>query len=259
MAPSDPSQHIGRVSTEKRSTRIDQYFADEKAAPLEVLPADSAGSGAPPEPEYGAVPLWRRAVAFALDSLVVLTLQLALTVIGIIWYARARTEVIDGRDVVTAPYPMPDPWGVDFGPLMTFIGLALFYEVIYIWKRGQTPAKELMKIRVTRVSDGGLPTFNQALRRSLVISVFRLVPGALVLVGNLVAFVNGVTAPFNMRRRSLADYAAGTMTVYYDANKVEGPVKTRRRPNALLPDGMFGSRRYIAGVTGRSEDFDDKE
>jgi len=49
------------------------------------------------------------------------------------------------------------------------------------------------------------------------------------------------------------------MTVYYDANKVEGPIKSRRRPNQMLPDGMFGSRRFIAGVTGRSEDLDDKQ
>ncbi len=258
MAPSDPSQHIGRVSTERRSTRIADLMAAEKAPPIEVLPASTSGIINPPQPEYGAVPFWRRAAAFVLDSLVVLSVQLALTIMGILWYVRSTADVVDGREVVTAQYPTPSPWGIDFGPAMTFIGLAIFYEVIFLWRRGQTPAKELLKIRVTRVSDGGLPTFGQAVRRSLVLSVFRLAPGALVFVGTLVAFINGVTAPFNIRRRSLADYAAGTMTVYYDADRVEGPIKSRRRPNQLFTDGMFGSRRYIAGVTGRSEDLDDK-
>lgn len=243
MAPSDPSQHIGRVSTERRSTQLEPLV--DKAPPLETLPDDTAGDAFPPEPEYGAVPLWRRAAAFALDSLVVLCIQLAFTIMGVFWYIRSTTDVVDGRDVVTARYPTPSPWGIDFAPLMTFIGLAILYEVIFVWKRGQTPAKELLKIKVTRVSDGGLPSFGQALRRSLTLSVFRLVPGALVFAGTLVAFVNGVTAPFNMRRRSLSDYVAGTMTVYYDANKVEGPIRRARRPNQLFPNGMFATNRFV--------------
>jgi uncharacterized RDD family membrane protein YckC len=125
--------------------------------------------------------------------------------------------------------------------------LAFIYEVAFIAARGQTPAKERLKIRVTRVADGKNPTITQAMLRSSVVAVFRLVPGALMVVGNLAAFATGVTAPFNMRRRALHDYLAGTMVVRYDADLHEGNIVLAKRP------GLFLNMR-IDAVTGRSED-----
>jgi uncharacterized RDD family membrane protein YckC len=145
-------------------------------------------------------------------------------------------------------HPGPEPWGDDFAPLITFVVLAFIYEVVFITLRGQTPAKERLKIRVTRVADGKNPTLWQAMRRSSVIAVFRLFPGGLMLFGNLAAFATGVTAPFNIRRRGLHDYVSGTMVVRYDADFHEGKVMLAKRP------GMFLNMR-IGEVTGRKEDL----
>jgi uncharacterized RDD family membrane protein YckC len=68
-----------------------------------------------------------------------------------------------------------------------------------------------------------------------------------MVVGNLAAFATGVTAPFNLRRRALHDYLAGTMVVRYDADLHEGNIVLAKRP------GLFLNMR-IDAVTGRSED-----
>ena len=57
-----------------------------------------------------------------------------------------------------------------------------------------------------------------------------------------------MTAPFNIRRRGLHDYVAGTMVVRYDADFHEGKVMLAKRP------GLFLNMR-IGEVTGRKEDL----
>lgn len=260
MAPKDLSSHIGRVSADGARAPLAAARATEPEldlAPLEALP-DSAGAEAPPrDDDLAPVPFWRRLVAFALDSLVVVALQLALTVTGILWFIDSTHTFTDTGERINQPkYIGPEPWGHDFAPLLTFIVLAFIYEVLFIWKRGQTPGKEKLKIRVTRVADGQLPTLSQAITRSSLIAVLRAVPGTLILVGNLAALVLGVSAPFNLRRRAVHDYLAGTMVVYYDAVAKEGPVH-HRRPRAALTD-WFGLRRNIAAVGGRSDDLYDE-
>jgi uncharacterized RDD family membrane protein YckC len=183
-----------------------------------------------------------------LDALVVFWLQFALTILGVLWYIDSSTDIVNGETIRRVSHRGPEPWGDDFAPLITFIVLAFIYEVVFIAARGQTPAKERLKIRVTRVADGKNPTVLQAMLRSSVVAVFRLVPGALMLVGNLAAFATGVTAPFNMRRRALHDYLAGTMVVRYDADLHEGNINLAKRP------GMFLNMR-IGEVTGRKEDL----
>jgi uncharacterized RDD family membrane protein YckC len=255
VAPKDMSSHIGRVST---STPRDEAFVAQPVEPItltepiEVQPTAGGAEAGPREADLAPVPFWRRVVAFALDSLVVITVQMSLTIAGLLWYIESsRTFTDDGRTITDTKYVGPAPWGRDFAPLFTFIALAFIYEVIFIWKRGQTPGKERMKIRVTRVDDGELPTFKQACLRSGVIGLFRTVPGGIMLIGNLVALVSGVPAPFNMRRRALHDYAAGTMVVHYDAVEKEGPVRNPRKSRGMMIDPM---RRYVSGVTGRDDE-----
>jgi len=255
MTPNERTSHIGRVGGGLRAPRP----ADDATAigvtptPLEAGPPlladEPTGGGIPPrQPDIGSVAFWRRIAAFALDALVVFWLQFALTVLGVLWYIDSSTDIVNGETIRTVSHRGPEPWGDDFAPLITFIVLAFIYEVVFISTRGQTPAKERLKIRVTRVSDGKVPTVRQAMLRSSVVAVFRLVPGALMLVGNLAAFATGVTSPFNLRRRALHDYLSGTMVVRYDADLHEGNITLAKRP------GMFLNMR-IGGVTGRSEDL----
>ena len=253
MTPNERMPFIGRVGGGLRAPRPadDATTAAPKSPtdsePMVLETAPTGGGIEPRQPDIGSVAFWRRIVAFALDALVVFWLQFALTILGVFWYIDSSTDIVNGETIRTVSHRGPEPWGDDFAPLITFIVLAFIYEVAFIAARGQTPAKERLKIRVTRVADGKNPTITQAMLRSSVVAVFRLVPGALMVVGNLAAFATGVTAPFNMRRRALHDYLAGTMVVRYDADLHEGNIVLAKRP------GLFLNMR-IDAVTGRSED-----
>jgi uncharacterized RDD family membrane protein YckC len=246
MTPNERTSYIGRVGGGPRAPRPELETAQvtdsdadtasvEPLAPetITVQAAPGGGGVDPRQPDIGPVAYWRRGLAFALDALVVFWLQFALTVLGVLWYIDSSTEFVNGETVRTVSHRGPEPWGDDFAPLITFIVLAFIYEVVFISVRGQTPAKERLKIRVTRVADGKTPTVTQAMLRSSVVAVFRLVPGALMLVGNLAAFATGASSPFNMRRRALHDYLSGTMVVRYDADLHEGNVSLRRRPGLM--------------------------
>ena len=254
MTPNERMPFIGRVGGGLRAPRPAADALAAKLTPPVAAepglrePAPSGGGIEPRQPDIGSVAFWRRAVAFVLDALVVFWMQFALTILGVFWYIDSSTEIVNGESVRHVSHRGPQPWGDDFAPLITFIVLAFIYEVAFIAARGQTPAKERLKIRVTRVADGKNPTIAQAMLRSSVVAVFRLVPGALMLVGNLAAFATGLTAPFNMRRRGLHDYLAGTMVVRYDADLHEGNISLAKRP------GMFLNMR-IGEVTGRKEDL----
>jgi len=252
MTPNERMPHIGRVGGGLRAPRpagdAAKLTPPVEAEAVLLEPAPSSGGIEPRQPDIGSVAFWRRVVAFVLDALVVFWLQFALTILGLLWYIDSSTEIVNGESVRHVSHRGPEPWGNDFAPLITFIVLAFIYEVAFIAARGQTPAKERLKIRVTRVADGKNPTVVQAMLRSSVVAVFRLVPGALMLVGNLAAFATGVTAPFNLRRRGLHDYIAGTMVVRYDADFHEGKITLAKRP------GMFLNMR-IGEVTGRKEDL----
>jgi uncharacterized RDD family membrane protein YckC len=256
MTPNEGMPFIGRV---RGGSRAPRRFVDTPAAaqptpleleppPMPVEPAPTGSGIAPRQPDIGSVAYWRRIVAFVLDALVIFWLQFALTVLGVLFYIDSSTDTVNGVTVRHVAHRGPMPWGDDFAPLITFIVLAFIYEVAFISIRGQTPAKERLKIRVTRVADGKNPTVKQAMLRSSVVAVFRLVPGGLMLMGNLAAFATGVTAPFNMRRRGLHDYLAGTMVVRYDADFHEGHITLAKRP------GLFLNMR-IGEVTGRAEDL----
>lgn len=266
MTPNERSQFIGRIAAQpggevdqlRVSELVTNNLSDRASGTGTVSEPAFAGSmpkqsdndtGMPPaRPEYAPVAYWRRAAAFLIDTLVVLTLQMSLTVIGVLWFIQSTRQIVDGQTVRVAKYTGPEPWGNDFAPLITFVVLAFLYEVVFIAVRGQTPAKELLKIKVTRVADGDKPTLRQAVLRALPNVLCRLVPGVLVIVGNLVAFITGASTPFSLRRRSVADFAAGTMVVHYDAVAVEGPIKRRPTRDPI--------RMRLAAVTDRPDPED---
>jgi uncharacterized RDD family membrane protein YckC len=148
-------------------------------------------------------PYWRRILARMLDALTVFWLLFALVVTGLAFWVQPLAEQLD-----------PGPWHRAFVSTLTYAGLFVLYEVVFLAARGQTPGKDVMKIKVIRVRDGERPTIGDACTRSVVHATVAVVPN--VWVASVAQFVIGLTAPASPMRRTLADLAAGTQVVYYD-------------------------------------------
>ena len=164
----------------------------------------------------------RRLAARLLDQLTVLTVQFILTIgflFGVIGDLTDRYH--------------PSPWGRSFVALIFHIILTAIYEIVFITRRGQTPGKDLLKLRVVCDDNGTLPSWRRAALRFAVPGLLRLVPG--VALSELAILLSGATVPGSPQQRALHDMVAGTHVVYYDANKVEGRVpRLRSRPRASL-------------------------
>jgi uncharacterized RDD family membrane protein YckC len=159
-----------------------------------------------------AAAFWRRVLARLLDSLAVFWIEFALVVMGAAFWVAPLTDRIH-----------PGPWGRAFVATITYAVFLVIYEVVFITANGQTPGKDLLKIKVVRVVDGETPTLNQALRRSLVHAALCVVPKAWL--ASLAQFAVGLTSLRSPMRRSLADHVAGTQVVYFD-NPIPRPRAT---------------------------------
>ena len=185
--------------------------------------------------------LWRRLAARLLDQLTVLSVQFILTVgffFGVVGDLTDRFH--------------PDPWGRSLVALVIYVVLTGVYEITFVSLRGQTPAKDLLKLRVVRVDDGTVPSWRRAAVRFAVPGLLRFVPG--IVLSELAIFATAVTVPTSHPHRTLHDIVAGTEVVYYDANAVEGKVpRLRRRSRGFLatvndrPSSEGASRRMRAG------------
>ena len=173
---------------------------------------------------------WRRGLARLLDYTAMLFWLFALQIIG------ATSWFID------------QIWSA-------FLGVAVLYallEIVYIAKRGQTPAKELFKIKVVRPGHEGPLGWSTSLLRWVVPGLALALPWWTIPIALLVL---GAPAFFDAQHRTLWDRLAGTIVVPYDAKIVEGPIKQRPR---LIRNPM---ERNIAAVTARPSiisDDDDK-
>lgn len=197
-------------------------------------------------------PLWRRLVARVLDMFTTFFLTFALVVIVFVWFLDDLAEAVD-----------PDPWGRAFVATVLYVLVATVYEVVFLWQRGQTPGKDAMNVRVVSDAGGvGLP-FGVACRRSVVLALLRLVPGAFA--GTLATFVVGVTCFGDHRRRALHDYVAGTWVIGHDADldEPDDGGRSPRRNGRLVSDRSDLQRTYGVtrpwGVTerGRTRRHDD--
>jgi uncharacterized RDD family membrane protein YckC len=146
-------------------------------------------------------PLWRRVLARLVDGVTVFFVLWALVVLQVFWFMRDLSVRVDVA-----------PWARALGPLLVYLVLAGAYEVVFLaWNNGQTPGKQLLRVRVVRGSDGrGVSAGRAALRWVL--------PGAALLVwpplaGLAVVGMTGVSAPLNRQRRALHDLLAGSIVV----------------------------------------------
>ncbi len=169
--------------------------------------------------------LWRRGGARLLDYLAMVAALFALQIIGL------TSVLVD--DAVSAG-----------------LAIAVLYavlEVVYVAQRGQTPAKELFKIRVQHVGRKGGLGWVTALTRWVIPGVALGVPflagGYGILIVPACLIVLGVPALFDPSHRTPWDRLAGTYVTPYDAKLVEGPIRSRKQ---LVRSAMD---RQISAVT----------
>jgi uncharacterized RDD family membrane protein YckC len=184
------------------------------------------------EPEAPALAaLWRRGVARFIDYFAMCWALFALQVLGI------------------------TSW-VDSGPtaLFTIAWLYAVLEIIYVAKRGQTPAKEMLKIRVTHPEHQGVLGWRIALTRWVLPGLALALPIVLPWWTTPLALVLlGVPALIDPERRSVYDRLAGTTVMRYDAKAVEGPVKSRQQ---LVRNAMD---RNVGAVTSEPKFMSDDD
>lgn len=134
-------------------------------------------------------PIWRRAVGFLADQL----LLSGLVVGGLVLAGASASDAVDGTPAVWAT--------------VAFTLAGLIYETVGVWRWGRTLGKLLSGTRVVHVTDGGSVALSAAMIRSLVPAAFSVVPQ----VGLFLGFGVYLLAFFDLRRQGLHDKAAGTL------------------------------------------------
>jgi uncharacterized RDD family membrane protein YckC len=164
---------------------------------MEPTLADSAWAEAAPapEPRVGAPPagFWRRAVAFALDLMLVDLIESAYVAVAVLAVRSAHAASVWEPSGAAS---MLDPgWAV----ALNLTIFTAYFTFFHYWG-GQTPGKMLLRARVER-TDGGPLSPGRALLRSVA-----CLASALTVVGFLMAAVE-------KRKRALHDLIAGTHVV----------------------------------------------
>lgn len=114
-------------------------------------------------------PLWRRAVAYAIDAILILAIDMILSILvlgiySIIEYSRTGT--------FTAGYNLSEGWGtIGWIVITCLIVIFILYHVLLLWLRqGYTPGKNFLLIRVLAKKGNNL-SFVNALVRTLLTPV----------------------------------------------------------------------------------------
>jgi uncharacterized RDD family membrane protein YckC len=143
----------------------------------------------------------------------------------------------------------PEPWKRGFVATLTFVVLSGIYEVVFlVHNKGQTPGKDIMKLRVVP-TDGRLDIAPVvALRRWLL-------PGISVMLSPMwmaaaAVAATGVTVPLGTRRRAVHDVIAGTLVVPYDRER-EDPTAHKAAPS--------WRRRRMMDRNATDEGFDSED
>ena len=175
---------------------------------------EALNRAAPPPLTRPPADPWRRAVARIIDLAIVATLLWTLVLFQVFWFMDRLSQRVD-----------PEPWGRWFAPTVAFVVIFAVFEVLFLVRnRGQTPGKDVMKIRVVPRRAGGKISVVRAVRRWVLLGVAALVHP--IWMAALVLGIVGLPAAMT-GRRSMCDRLAGTVVVHYDRDR-EDP--TARRP-----------------------------
>lgn len=126
----------------------------------------------------------------------------------------------------------PEPWGRAFVPTCTFVVLHGIYEwMFHVHNNGQTPGKDIMKLRLVTVDEHNTLGTRRAVLRWLAPGLLPLlVPLWLALGGYVLMSLPLATAS----RRSVYDHLANTRVVPYDRDLED--------PSAIRPKARWRRR-----------------
>ncbi len=163
-----------------------------------LLAAVNATAGGP---DLSFAPLWRRAVAFMLDIILISMLATPIFIVLAVIFIPDWTHQY-WLAAQNPPFVMPELPGASeiFVNLIGDMVLVLYFS-LFQWLHGQTPAKQLFRVRVVDQA-GQKPSFPQTFWRAV----------ALLISMNLL-FLPMLYAFFNPQRRTLHDMIAGTYVV----------------------------------------------
>jgi uncharacterized RDD family membrane protein YckC len=159
----------------------------------------------------------RRIAARAVDAFTIFFLTFGLAVTVLFAFMAELTDML-----------ALDPWGRSLAPALLFFVVAVVYEATFVSRRGQTPGKDLLDVRVIDALDpegSRIPTPSVAAARALVAWSVVFVPDlrlafALAAAGALLLLLAPV-------RLAVLDRIVTTAVVAYDADLEEGPVDDR--------------------------------
>lgn len=160
--------------------------------------------------------LQRRLAAKIIDALTVLSALWAAIVLHILWFFG---ELVDKHQ--------PEPWGRRFVTTVAFVLAWAVYEWAFlVHSQGQTPGKDIMKLRVVSLGPAPDISTGRALFRWLPVGLLALLePMWLIVVGAALIASPAVRSD----RRVVHDVLARTRVVDYDRDR-EDPAARRPRP-----------------------------
>jgi uncharacterized RDD family membrane protein YckC len=138
---------------------------------------------------------WRRLAARAIDLVTVFFCLFAVAVMG-------GGALIDGAGQAR----------------VAFVVLLVVYEGVFVARVGQTPGKDLLRVKVAVAGSADTPGAGRTARRLPLVSLPLLVPDPVVAASVLLA--TGVTV-WLRPGRGLHDLLAGTWVVHYHADEEE--------------------------------------
>ncbi|HUF32311.1 MAG TPA: RDD family protein [Acidimicrobiales bacterium] len=170
-----------------------------------MLPDETPdGHGVADEWPPGEAPAqpWRRVVARLVDGLIIAAVAAAIAVVG---------AALSGGLLDQEPGAEPPVWIF----YVSFL-VGAIYEIAFIARSGQTPAKRLLQVRVVSMPSGGVPEVSAAVIRWFVVAGIVSLPsppGVQLLLVIVVAGVCLVPMFTRADRRGLHDRFSATAAV----------------------------------------------
>lgn len=184
-----------------------------------------SGQAPPPRPDLGRpaasreilqpyATFWQRVAGRVIDGLI-LSVPFVAMFLAVFWDDVQRLRDQLGRTPTT--WDLMHHLGGGYVALtLLVLGVSAVYEIGFLVSRGQTIGHRAVGIKVMRVEDGGLPTFDRALIRWAVPNAAPfLIPGT----GGLLGLLVYLWMLWDPKRQGLHDKAARTVVMRVDRGR----------------------------------------
>lgn len=185
----------------------------------------------------------RRLAARAVDLFTVFFCTFALAVTVLVPAMAPLTDLLDRG-----------PWGRSLAPALLFALVGVVYETVFTAGRGQTPAKDLLCIKVVHASTPDPPARRRVAIRAAMLWSWVVVPlpGSTLAAVVLSVFLSGMAlTALDPAHRAPHDRLLTTEVISYDADAMEGAVVPT--PAGAI-EARYGARswwRSLAGMVTR--------